>query len=104
MRLLIKLLNEYVVNAIDNLIFFKYYYYLFYFQAYKWCIAAMKEITVGLPVKVVVDVLRQASKVTFQITLCFVIQLSTEEKRKPHTQTDPNANPSITVAGYLKSF
>lgn len=33
------------------------------FQAYRWCIEAMKEITVGLPVKVVVDVLRQASKV-----------------------------------------
>ncbi|XP_064234506.1 amyloid protein-binding protein 2 isoform X1 [Aotus nancymaae] len=31
-------------------------------QAYKWCIEAMKEITAGLPVKVVVDVLRQASK------------------------------------------
>lgn len=35
----------------------------FLFQAYRWCIEAMKEITVGLPVKVVVDVLRQASKV-----------------------------------------
>lgn len=35
------------------------------FQAYRWCIEAMKEITVGLPVKVVVDVLRQASKVFF---------------------------------------
>lgn len=33
-----------------------------YDEAYKWCIEAMKEITVGLPVKVVVDVLRQASK------------------------------------------
>lgn len=33
-------------------------------QAYRWCIEAMKEITPGLPVKVVVDVLRQASKVT----------------------------------------
>ena len=33
------------------------------FQAYRWCIEAMKEITPGLPVKVVVDVLRQASKV-----------------------------------------
>lgn len=32
-------------------------------QAYRWCIEAMKEITPGLPVKVVVDVLRQASKV-----------------------------------------
>ena len=32
-------------------------------QAYRWCIEAMKEITAGLPVKVVVDVLRQASKV-----------------------------------------
>ncbi|KAK7829927.1 hypothetical protein U0070_003382 [Myodes glareolus] len=30
--------------------------------AYKWCVEAMKEITAGLPVKVVVDVLRQASK------------------------------------------
>lgn len=39
--------------------------YLFpvFFQAYRWCIEAMKEITPGLPVKVVVDVLRQASKV-----------------------------------------
>lgn len=36
------------------------------FQAYRWCIEAMKEITPGLPVKVVVDVLRQASKVFFQ--------------------------------------
>lgn len=35
-----------------------------FFQAYRWCIEAMKEITPGLPVKVVVDVLRQASKVT----------------------------------------
>lgn len=35
-------------------------------QAYKWCIEAMKEITVGLPVKVVVDVLRQASKVNLK--------------------------------------
>lgn len=34
------------------------------FQAYRWCIEAMKEITPGLPVKVVVDVLRQASKVS----------------------------------------
>lgn len=34
-----------------------------FFQAYRWCIEAMKEITPGLPVKVVVDVLRQASKV-----------------------------------------
>ncbi|XP_075445734.1 amyloid protein-binding protein 2 isoform X2 [Ascaphus truei] len=33
-----------------------------YDEAYKWCIEAMKEITSGLPVKVVVDVLRQASK------------------------------------------
>ncbi|XP_037533904.1 amyloid protein-binding protein 2-like [Nematolebias whitei] len=33
-----------------------------YDEAYKWCIEAMKEITPGLPVKVVVDVLRQASK------------------------------------------
>uniref|UniRef100_A0ACB8ECX5 Amyloid protein-binding protein 2 n=1 Tax=Sphaerodactylus townsendi TaxID=933632 RepID=A0ACB8ECX5_9SAUR len=33
-----------------------------YDEAYKWCIEATKEITVGLPVKVVVDVLRQASK------------------------------------------
>uniref|UniRef100_A0A8C2Q7Z3 Amyloid beta precursor protein (cytoplasmic tail) binding protein 2 n=1 Tax=Cyprinus carpio TaxID=7962 RepID=A0A8C2Q7Z3_CYPCA len=33
-----------------------------YDEAYRWCIEAMKEITVGLPVKVVVDVLRQASK------------------------------------------
>lgn len=33
-------------------------------QAYRWCIEAMREITVGLPVKVVVDVLRQASKVS----------------------------------------
>ncbi|KFO32179.1 Amyloid protein-binding protein 2 [Fukomys damarensis] len=33
-----------------------------YDEAYKWCIEAMKEITAGLPVKVVVDVLRQASK------------------------------------------
>lgn len=32
-------------------------------QAYRWCIEAMKEISPGLPVKVVVDVLRQASKV-----------------------------------------
>lgn len=37
--------------------------YSLVFQAYRWCIEAMKEITVGLPVKVVVDVLRQASKV-----------------------------------------
>lgn len=35
-------------------------------QAYRWCIEAMKEITPGLPVKVVVDVLRQASKVQFK--------------------------------------
>uniref|UniRef100_A0A8C6SY91 Amyloid beta precursor protein (cytoplasmic tail) binding protein 2 n=1 Tax=Neogobius melanostomus TaxID=47308 RepID=A0A8C6SY91_9GOBI len=33
-----------------------------YDEAYRWCIEAMKEITPGLPVKVVVDVLRQASK------------------------------------------
>ncbi|KTF80330.1 hypothetical protein cypCar_00010631 [Cyprinus carpio] len=33
-----------------------------YDEAYRWCIEAMKEITIGLPVKVVVDVLRQASK------------------------------------------
>ncbi|GAB1296607.1 Amyloid protein-binding protein 2 [Apodemus speciosus] len=33
-----------------------------YDEAYKWCVEAMKEITAGLPVKVVVDVLRQASK------------------------------------------
>ncbi|KTF95248.1 hypothetical protein cypCar_00006529 [Cyprinus carpio] len=33
-----------------------------YDEAYRWCIEAMREITVGLPVKVVVDVLRQASK------------------------------------------
>ena len=33
-----------------------------YDEAYRWCIEAMKEVTVGLPVKVVVDVLRQASK------------------------------------------
>uniref|UniRef100_A0A7N6BC62 Amyloid protein-binding protein 2 n=1 Tax=Anabas testudineus TaxID=64144 RepID=A0A7N6BC62_ANATE len=33
-----------------------------YDEAYRWCIEAMKEITTGLPVKVVVDVLRQASK------------------------------------------
>ncbi|KAJ7990111.1 hypothetical protein DPEC_G00296930 [Dallia pectoralis] len=33
-----------------------------YDEAYRWCIEAMKEITDGLPVKVVVDVLRQASK------------------------------------------
>lgn len=39
---------------------------LFVQQAYKWCIEAMKEITVGLPVKVVVDVLRQASKVSLR--------------------------------------
>lgn len=47
--------NDYIWNA-----------YLFpaFFQAYRWCIEAMKEITPGLPVKVVVDVLRQASKVT----------------------------------------
>ncbi|CAH2251237.1 Amyloid -binding 2 [Pelobates cultripes] len=32
-----------------------------YDEANKWCIEAMKEITSGLPVKVVVDVLRQAS-------------------------------------------
>lgn len=37
--------------------------YFLPFQAYRWCIEAMKEISVGLPVKVVVDVLRQASKV-----------------------------------------
>uniref|UniRef100_A0A3B4ZSI5 Amyloid beta precursor protein binding protein 2 n=1 Tax=Stegastes partitus TaxID=144197 RepID=A0A3B4ZSI5_9TELE len=36
-----------------------------YDEAYRWCIEAMKEITPGLPVKVVVDVLRQASKRTF---------------------------------------
>uniref|UniRef100_A0A8C8F215 Amyloid protein-binding protein 2 n=1 Tax=Oncorhynchus tshawytscha TaxID=74940 RepID=A0A8C8F215_ONCTS len=35
-----------------------------YDEAYRWCIEAMKEITEGLPVKVMVDVLRQASKVT----------------------------------------
>jgi len=35
-----------------------------YDEAYRWCIEAMKEITPGLPVKVVVDVLRQASKRT----------------------------------------
>ncbi|KAK5905164.1 hypothetical protein CesoFtcFv8_006657 [Champsocephalus esox] len=33
-----------------------------YDEAYRWCIEAMKEITPGLPAKVVVDVLRQASK------------------------------------------
>ncbi|XP_048857501.1 amyloid protein-binding protein 2 isoform X1 [Brienomyrus brachyistius] len=33
-----------------------------YDEAYRWCIDAMREITAGLPVKVVVDVLRQASK------------------------------------------
>uniref|UniRef100_A0A3P8S8F0 Amyloid beta precursor protein (cytoplasmic tail) binding protein 2 n=1 Tax=Amphiprion percula TaxID=161767 RepID=A0A3P8S8F0_AMPPE len=33
-----------------------------YDEAYRWCIEAMKEITPGLPVKVIVDVLRQASK------------------------------------------
>ncbi|XP_075931518.1 amyloid protein-binding protein 2 isoform X1 [Anarhichas minor] len=33
-----------------------------YDEAYRWCIEAMKEISPGLPVKVVVDVLRQASK------------------------------------------
>uniref|UniRef100_A0A674GWQ3 Amyloid beta protein binding protein 2 n=1 Tax=Taeniopygia guttata TaxID=59729 RepID=A0A674GWQ3_TAEGU len=38
-----------------------------YDEAYKWCIEAMKEITVGLPVKVVVDVLRQASKTALDI-------------------------------------
>lgn len=43
-------------------------------QAYKWCIEAMKEITVGLPVKVVVDVLRQASKVNLKPPLCFGFQ------------------------------
>uniref|UniRef100_A0A8C6SZY8 Amyloid beta precursor protein (cytoplasmic tail) binding protein 2 n=1 Tax=Neogobius melanostomus TaxID=47308 RepID=A0A8C6SZY8_9GOBI len=37
-----------------------------YDEAYRWCIEAMKEITPGLPVKVVVDVLRQASKRTFR--------------------------------------
>lgn len=39
--------------------------FFFVSQAYRWCIEAMKEITTGLPVKVVVDVLRQASKVSF---------------------------------------
>lgn len=33
----------------------------------------MKEITPGLPVKVVVDVLRQASKVTNVLTKCYVL-------------------------------
>uniref|UniRef100_A0AAQ5XS66 Amyloid beta precursor protein (cytoplasmic tail) binding protein 2 n=1 Tax=Amphiprion ocellaris TaxID=80972 RepID=A0AAQ5XS66_AMPOC len=37
-----------------------------YDEAYRWCIEAMKEITPGLPVKVIVDVLRQASKVIFR--------------------------------------
>lgn len=36
-------------------------------QAYRWCIEAMKEISPGLPVKVVVDVLRQASKVSVRV-------------------------------------
>lgn len=43
----------------------------FVWQAYKWCIEAMKEITVGLPVKVVVDVLRQASKVNLDSSMFF---------------------------------
>lgn len=43
--------------------------FFFFFKAYKWCIEAMKEITVGLPVKVVVDVLRQASKVSIMLKL-----------------------------------
>ncbi|ROK28200.1 Amyloid protein-binding protein 2 [Anabarilius grahami] len=38
-----------------------------YDEAYRWCIEAMREITVGLPVKVVVDVLRQASKIALDI-------------------------------------
>ncbi|ERE68606.1 amyloid protein-binding protein 2, partial [Cricetulus griseus] len=38
-----------------------------YDEAYKWCVEAMKEITAGLPVKVVVDVLRQASKAALDI-------------------------------------
>uniref|UniRef100_A0A4W2DUG2 Amyloid beta protein binding protein 2 n=1 Tax=Bos indicus x Bos taurus TaxID=30522 RepID=A0A4W2DUG2_BOBOX len=38
-----------------------------YDEAYKWCIEAMKEITTSLPVKVVVDVLRQASKAALDI-------------------------------------
>ncbi|XP_061637218.1 amyloid protein-binding protein 2 isoform X2 [Phyllopteryx taeniolatus] len=33
-----------------------------YDEAYRWCVEAMKEITPELPVKVVIDVLRQASK------------------------------------------
>lgn len=47
-------------------------------QAYRWCIEAMKEITPGLPVKVVVDVLRQASKVTFTLLgLCCLCRIHT---------------------------
>uniref|UniRef100_A0A8D3EE98 Amyloid protein-binding protein 2 n=1 Tax=Scophthalmus maximus TaxID=52904 RepID=A0A8D3EE98_SCOMX len=41
-----------------------------YDEAYRWCIEAMKEISPGLPVKVVVDVLRQASKVSVRVTRC----------------------------------
>ncbi|KAI5626749.1 amyloid protein-binding protein 2 [Silurus asotus] len=58
---------ECCVSRVMYLFFFFFFFALLfakshYDEAYRWCIEAMKEISVGLPVKVVVDVLRQASK------------------------------------------
>lgn len=57
------------LNIVSLIYQFLLFCVFFFFQAYKWCIEAMKEITVGLPVKVVVDVLRQASKVNMMLKL-----------------------------------
>lgn len=53
------------MSVTSNISLFFISRFLLVLQAYRWCIEAMKEITPGLPVKVVVDVLRQASKVGF---------------------------------------